>query len=551
LTIALLSNVTVTSLAMRLNVISREEVYCPAAYNTWLQEISDPGSKLYKSEPAVVFILLHGRELFGETGCESREQAESVLSPLAETIAASSSRRKTAFVVSTLDIQVKKICPLASRRIEPYAAAFWRRIMEDHDIPLLDLSEIAADIGRKKFYNNRVWYMGAIPFSKMGEEALAAEMGRIWRAIRGERKKCLALDLDGALWGGAIGELGIDGIHLDSTGSGSRFRDFQKRILDLKNSGVLLAIISKNNIEDAMGGIRNHTAMLLKENDFAAIRSNWTSKADNLLSIASELNIGVDSFVFIDDSPVERESMRIALPDVSVPDFPSDSAQLEDFMIETAKEHFLQLRSTEEDLFRAEHYGAEAERREYRSAFGSVEEYLASLDMVLTVENIGSHSVSRAAQLSQKTNQFNLTTKRYTEPEMNAASEDPARRAYIGSLRDRFGNYGKIALCVAAVSGETASIEVFLMSCRVMGRDVESAFLSSVEQDLMETGVREINAEYVPTPKNSAVRDFWGNMGYERRGKSGSATLYRAKLAGVRERGAVEVVRKAEECQGF
>ncbi|MDR1514747.1 MAG: HAD-IIIC family phosphatase [Synergistaceae bacterium] len=518
MTIALLSNVTVTSLAMRLNKDVREEVYSPGGYNTWLQELADPESELYSNNPEIAFIILHGTSLFGEDGAGSPEEAKAALAPMADAIGqAAANREKTVFVVSTLDIPINKIRPLVSRAFEPYASAFWREEMERRGIPLIDLGEMASAIGRKHFYNNRVWYMGSLPFSKSGEEAIAAEMARIRRAIIGARRKCLALDLDGTLWGGAIGELGVEGVHLDLTGSGSRFRDFQRRVLDLKESGVLLAIISKNNMEDAMTGIREHPAMLLKEQDFAAIRANWAPKPENLLSISKELNIGVDSFVFIDDNPVERETMQIAFPEVAVPNFPSDSAQLENFMIETARDYFLQFRSTDEDRVKTEQYRAEADRREYMSSFASLDEYLASLDMTLSIEGLSRSNISRASQLTQKTNQFNLTSIRYSEAQMKEMAADPSIKCCIGELRDRFGEYGNIALCVARLSGEphkTASIDVFLMSCRVMGRGVESAFLSAIEQDLRDAGVSEIEALYQPTGKNEAVRDFWEKMGY-------------------------------------
>jgi FkbH-like protein len=393
--------------------------------------------------------------------------------------------------------------------------------------------------------------MGSLPFSKSGEEVLAAEMGRIWRAIRGVRKKCLAIDLDGVLWGGAIGELGVEGVHLDSTGSGSRFRDFQRRVLDLKESGVLLAVISKNNMEDAIAGIREHPSMLLRERDFAAIRANWAPKPDNLVSIASELNIGVDSFVFIDDNPVEREAMQIALPEVAVPDFPDDSAQLEGFMIQVAREYFLQLRHTDEDRTKTEQYRAETDRREHRSSFANVEDYLVSLDMHLSVDRLSRINIPRAAQLTQKTNQFNLTGRRYSETQMKAALDDPLLRVYIASLRDRFGEYGNIALCVARISGAVASIELFLMSCRVMGRDVESAFLSSVEMDLRGAGAAEAESVYLPTAKNEVVRDFWDKMGYERVDESDDGGVsYRYDLSDQKARGgAMSVHVKTEICR--
>jgi FkbH-like protein len=550
MTIALLSNVTVTSLAMRLNKDAREEVYCPDGYNTWLRELTDPESALYSNNPELVFIILHGASLFGEDGASSPEEAKATLAPMADAIGQSAANReKTVFVASTLDIPIKKIRPLVSRAFEPYASAFWREEMEHRGIPLLDLGEMASIMGRKHFYNNRVWYMGSLPFSKSGEEAVADEMVRIRRAIIGARRKCLALDLDGTLWGGAIGELGIEGVHLDLTGSGSRFRDFQRRVLDLKESGVLLAIISKNNPEDAMAGIREHPAMLLREGDFAAIRTNWAPKPENLLSISKELNIGVDSFVFIDDNPVEREAMHIALPEVAVPNFPSDSAQLEDFMIQTARDYFLQFKSTDEDRVKTEQYRAEADRRGHMSSFGNMDEYLASLDMTLSVERISRSNIVRASQLTQKTNQFNLTSIRYSEAQMREIAGDPSVKCYAGELRDRFGEYGNIALCVARLSGDlkkTASIEIFLMSCRVMGRGVESAFLSAIEQDLRNTGVSEIEALYQPTAKNEVVRDFWDKMGYlvTCRGENGVVKYGLSADTPPRKTGAVRVHEK-------
>ncbi|MDR1020202.1 MAG: HAD-IIIC family phosphatase [Synergistaceae bacterium] len=548
MTVALLSNVTVTSLAMRLNKDAREEVYSPTEYNTWLQELSDPGSALYASDPGIVFIILHGASLLGDDGAKSPEEAAATLTPMAGAIGrAAASHEKTVFVASTLDIPIKKIRPLVSRSFEQHACAFWREEMEKRGIPLVELAEMAAVMGREHFYNNRVWYMGSLPFSKSGEEAIASEIGRIQRAITGARKKCLALDLDGTLWGGAIGELGVEGVHLDLTGSGSRFRDFQRRVLDLKESGVLLAVISKNNLEDAMSGITEHPAMLLREGDFAAIRANWAPKAENLRSVAKELNIGTDSFVFIDDNPVEREAMQIDLPEVAVPDFPTDSAQLEGFMTQVARDYFLQFRATDDDRTKTGQYRAEADRREHLSSFASMDEYLASLDMTLTVGGLTRSNISRASQLTQKTNQFNLTAIRYSEAQIREAACDPAVRLYLGELRDRFGEYGNIALCIARLTGEpgktgqTASIETFLMSCRVMGRGVESAFLDEVERNLRGSGVSEIETLYQPTPKNEAVRDFWEKMGYTITGRTEGGGVKYSRPAGTKARGSVTI----------
>lgn len=516
MSIALLSNVTITSLAARVHRVAREEVFCPPGYNTWLQEIANPESALYRSEPQAVFLLLHGDTLLGENPPDTAQGATAILQPMLEAISSAvSARRDIAFVVSTLDIAQKRIRPLVSTSPEMQAAVFWRESLERLSVPILEIAELVRDMGRRHFYNDRVWYMGAIPSSMAGEEALAAEIGQIWNAIRGRRKKCLALDLDNTLWGGVIGELGTEGIHLDFTGSGARFRDFQQRILELKNAGVLLAAISKNNLEDALAGIDHHPAMLLRSNDFVAIRANWEPKPKNLQAIAHELNIGVDSFVFVDDNPIERETMQIALPEVAVPDFPSDSSCLERFMREVAREYFLQVRLTREDTVKTEQYRADASRKAQQSTFANIGDYLASLEMQMSIQELNESNLARAAQLTQKTNQFNLATRRYAETDLQKLLQAPDTLVLIADLSDRFGAYGKIALCIVHIEQETAAVDTYLMSCRVMERGVETAFLNEIEQRLVSRGVKEITASYVPSGKNAVVSDFWHRMGYD------------------------------------
>ncbi|MDR3281011.1 MAG: HAD-IIIC family phosphatase [Synergistaceae bacterium] len=352
MTIALISNVTINSAAMRINSLTKEDVYCPKGHNTWMQEISDPGSNLYASGADMIFVALHGAPLIGDALDE--HTCKALLDPIASTIGESAAAHgKITFVVSTIDIPATEIKPLVSRSAQADAAAYWRTALEDLSLPILDLAEMISDMGRKNFYNKRVWYMGGMPYSKAGEEAIASEIDVIWKAAHGTRKKCLALDLDNTLWGGAIGELGIDGLHLDRVGSGSRFRDFQNKILELKNSGVSLVILSKNNMIDALNGIDNHPGMALRSGDFAAIVANWGSKSQNLKAVAQSLNIGTDSFVFIDDNPLEREMMKLDLPEVAVPEFPDDSSNLEEFILDVAHRYFLRIKTEDKETPRA------------------------------------------------------------------------------------------------------------------------------------------------------------------------------------------------------
>ncbi|MDR1886136.1 MAG: HAD-IIIC family phosphatase [Synergistaceae bacterium] len=343
MSIALISNTTMTSIAMKASRSTREDVYYPLGRSAWMVGLADRESKLYQCEPDCVFIILHGRTLLGEGGISSIEAAQTAILPVVDIIrTAAAEHGEITFVVSSIEIPLLKIHPLVSNRPEPQAEALWRRSIEEIGLPILELSNICTEMGRSNFYNNRLWYMGNMPFSKAAEDAIASEMERIWRALTSTRRRCLVLDLDNTLWGGEVRELGTDGVHLDIAGSGSRFVDLQRRILDLKESGVMLAVISKGDIEKELRCINEHPCMLLRESDFAAIRVNGEPKPANLESIALELGIGIDSFVFIDNNPTEREIMEIALPSVAVPTPPEDSAQLETFMIGVARQYFLQ-----------------------------------------------------------------------------------------------------------------------------------------------------------------------------------------------------------------
>ncbi|MDR1481049.1 MAG: HAD-IIIC family phosphatase [Synergistaceae bacterium] len=342
MSIALISNATIAHVAMKTSNVTKDDVYYPLGRSSWLSGLCNEKSKLYRCEPDIVFIILHGRTLLGEDSLSSLETAQAMISSVVDIIGGAAGRHdRTKFVVSTIDIPLIRAHPLVSHRPEPQAEAFWRRSLEQLRLPILELSEICATLGRKKFYNNRVWYMGYMPFSKEGEDALATEISLIWRAYRTPRRRCIALSLDNILWGGSLAVDGIDGIHLDATGSGSRFYDFQRRLLDLKENGVMLAVISKNSMKTALKCVENHPAMLLRKEDFAAIRVNSKPKPANLESIAEELGIGPDSFVFIDNDMIERETMEMARPEVAVPIPPEDSSQMEMFMMEISRRYFL------------------------------------------------------------------------------------------------------------------------------------------------------------------------------------------------------------------
>lgn len=513
--ITILSNVTISGpwFSKTLRQLLGREINIPDGYNVWAQALLKPNDTLLSSE--AVFLILDGSELLGRISPLDTDYVQSLEPHLAILEQFVTSHKEVPLFVSTLDLPQRQILPLIGTRSETRAMAFWREQLEKLGLPICELAEIAADMGRTQFYSSKMWYFGSIPFSMAGEKALAKECCRCWNALRGKRKKCLVLDLDNTLWGGVIGEDGIGGIILGPTKEGAIYQDFQRFILELKQMGTLLAVVSKNNREDALEAIQNHPDMILREKDFVSIKANWDAKPINIDKLARELNIGLDSLVFIDDNPVERASVKMALPAVNVPEFPSNPVLLESFIRAVARDYFPMLRLTAEDLKKSEQYRTEQMRIEEKQKFTNLNDYLASLNMKLHICEVGDEDIARTAQLTQKTNQFNLTTQRYTEADIRHMCQSSDWKLWIGELEDRFGKYGKIILCLVKLDGTTAYVDTFLMSCRVMGRGVEAAFLDTIEQRLAASSIKQIKAKFLATPKNSMTRDFWSQYGYQ------------------------------------
>lgn len=529
---ALLSNIGLLSLAVKCSTLSRAEVVHPHG-RPWREELADDTSTLYGRDVGTVFLLLHGPSLLPPSALSSPDGARPTILDAADAVSAAAARHpETRFVVSTLDLPVRAVRPVVSHGVEPEAAWLWRREMEHRSLALLDLAEIAASIGRRAFYNGRTWYMGEIPFSKTGEAAIAAEIYRIWKALRGVRRKCLALDLDNTLWGGSVGELGIEGLHLSASGSGSRFRDFQRCILELRESGVLLAAISRTNRKDALAALDRHPDMLLRSRDFAAIRANWEPKWKNLRSVAEELGLEPGDFVFVDDHPVERETMQIALPDVAVPQFPEDTSQLERFMLEVGREYFLAFDAdAPRDLPHA------PSRPKRQSAYDNIGDYLSSLGMTLSISKLGKEIARFPEERFRRGNRIDLAGGGCGKIASPTAENAPGP-VYLGSLRDRFGSYGAVLFCAARVdaAAESAYLDTLLLNIDAADRGLERAFLRALEDAWRERGIRRVVATTEGTPQNREAQRFWTDMGYESVcGPDGTAVGYARDLSAGRE----------------
>ena len=359
---------------------------------------------------------------------------------------------------------------------------------------------------------------------------------RIERELSLNRKKCLVLDLDNTLWGGVLGEDGIDGIQLGGDYPGKAFSYWQRSLLELARNGLILAICSKNNEADVLEAWEKNPAMVLKREHFSAIRINWRDKATNMRELADELNISLDSMVFLDDSPAERELVRQLLPQVEVPDFPVKPYELMPFFKCLVEKYFRIYTITNEDRSKAEQYRANARRNAEQARFIDLESYLYSLDIQLDIMLADEHNLPRISQMTQKTNQFNLTTRRYTEADVRQLI-DAGWRVYCMSASDRFGDNGITGtIFVEPVNDTTVNIDTLLLSCRILGKGIEEAFVKTVFNLLRLDGYRKVTADYLPTAKNGQTADFYDRMGMICVGTGGDGSKhYEMALKGIFE----------------
>lgn len=376
---------------------------------------------------------------------------------------------------------------------------------------IFDYARLVTEHGLRGWHDPRMLAMARQPWSVAAQIAIASALVRTIRAAFVAPAKCLVLDADNTLWGGVIGEEGMGGIALGDEYPGNVFKAFQKHLRTLKARGILLALASKNEEADVLAVLDEHADSVLHREDFAVMRINWQEKSANLREIATALNIGLDALVLFDDNPFEREEVRQALPEVTVLDVPDDSLRY----IATLEESpaFDQLTFSVEDQQRADLYRQEQARSEASQAAASPEEFLASLGMVATIGRVGPETLPRVAQLLAKTNQFNLTTRRHTAAEISGMIANGAVALWL-RLADRFGDHGLVGVAIARPAPEQWEIDTFLLSCRVIGRGVETALLAQLSNILKAQGGEKLLGEYFPSAKNGIVADFYPRHGF-------------------------------------
>lgn len=383
-------------------------------------------------------------------------------------------------------------------------------------VQICDLEFLFYRAGALASRDPRSWFESKQPCSPDLLVDLSREFALTVAARHRAAKKVVVVDLDNTLWGGIIGDDGLEGIELgDTSPRGEAFKTMQRFILSLTQRGLLLAVCSKNEIQAAEEPFLKHPEMVLKKEHFVAFKANWRPKADNIREIAAELNLGLDSFIFIDDNPAEVELVRQLVPEVSSVLLPDDPADFVPFLQET---RLFEVRSiTAEDSARNEHYRINIEAKKLAAAAPDLKSYLRSLEMTGTIRKFRKEDVPRLAQLIGKSNQFNLTTRRRSEGEVLQVMADPDKRAFSVRLKDRFTDHGLIAILILDIKGDTAEIETWLMSCRVLGREVEEFCINEIFRIAKQAGAREVLGRYLPSPKNAMVADLYLRMGFTAR----------------------------------
>lgn len=390
------------------------------------------------------------------------------------------------------------------------------------DVYWVDWFSLIARHGYRQAVDPRHWNMARAPFAGDVLAPLGNHYGALLRALTGHVRKCLVLDCDNTLWGGIVGEDGLDGIRV-----GDAYQALQREALNLRKRGVMLAINSKNNEADVLEVLRTHPGMLLKEDDFVSLQVNWDDKATNLRRIAEELNIGTDALVFVDDSAFECDYVRQAMPEVAVLHLTGDPSGYRSLIADRA--YFDTLTLSAEDAKRSEMMAAERTRKRMAQAATSVEDYLRGLEIEAEIGTPGPREIGRVAQLTQKTNQFNLTTRRYTEGDVERFIADPDTTVLYMKLKDKVADIGLTGVAIARLrdGGERLEIDSFLMSCRALGRGAEDVLLARLVEDAAARGCKEVTGAFLPTKKNQQVEDFYAKRGFEARGAADGGTYWR------------------------
>jgi FkbH-like protein len=520
------------------------EIY-QAPFGNYAQEILDRASGLYRFKPDVVVLALEGRDVapqlydryyqaVGQPQGFGGNAAVDDIAGLATDFRQSSDAMLLAHNFAQPAFTALGIADAGSsnsqrRRIAEANAALAEQLRGLPGAYVVDVAGLTARFGAAQWYDNRMAHYAKAPIAATMLPHLAQEYLRFIRAKYGKAKKCVVVDLDNTLWGGVLGEEGVAGVKLGANYPGSAFVEFQHAILALRQRGVILAIASKNNPADVDEIFAKHPHMVLKREHFAAAEIHWREKTESLKAIAAKLNIGLEHMVFADDNPVECERVQQELPQVTTILLPAQPELYADLLF--AEGLFDVPSLSAEDLKRAELYRTRAQAETLLQQATNLEDFYRGLQMRITFEPVTKDSLARAAQLTQKTNQFNATTRRLSEAEIQARMDSPEWFCANVKVADRFGDHGIVGLMLARVEGEELVLDIFLMSCRVIGRTVETSMLACLYDEACARGLLAIRATVIPTAKNAPVRDVFERHGFAKAATHEAATEWVYEVA--------------------
>jgi FkbH-like protein len=524
----------------------RAEAFCAGVdlyvhvgdFNAYSQEILDPASSLYQFQPDSVILAVRAPDIAPDLWTqfadlppgEAQKAVQRASSTFARLVTAFREKSQAALIVHNLEQSPRASAGILDAQSETGQSEAIRQINgelrrcanQDRGVYILDYDALQSRHGRQNWQDNRKYLTARLPISGDNLIHMAQEWLRFLLPISGKIAKALVVDLDNTLWGGVIGEDGLAGIKLGPEYPGAAYQGVQRAMLDLKQRGILLAICSKNNLDDALEVLEKHPDMLLRPQDFAALRINWNDKTQGLREIASELNIGIDALAFLDDNPAEREQVRTSLPEITVIELPENPFAYADALRDCPSLERLAL--SPEDQQRTEMYAGQRERARKEEQFQSKEDFYRFLEQSVEIASLTPDTLARVAQLIQKTNQFNLTTRRYTEQELLQMSACKDWQILSLRARDRFGDQGLVGVSITHDHEDTCEIDTFLLSCRVIGRTIETAFLAALAKEASSRGRTHLAGTFLPTKKNAPARDFYSQHGFqlESDGASGS-----------------------------
>jgi FkbH-like protein len=523
-------------------------------FNTYVQDIVDGQSSLYRFAPSAVVLAVRTDQAapelwrdFADLAPEAAQQAAArVINSYEQWIRAFRKHSQAALIIHSLERPSVPSLGILDSQSETGQSGLILQISRElrrvgatfHGIYSLDYDALVGRHGSEHWHDERKWLMARLPIAAGHLLDMAREWMRFIVPLSGRTAKVLVVDLDNTLWGGVIGEDGMGGIKVGPEYPGAAYQALQRALLDLSRKGILLAICSKNNLDDAMEAIEKHPGMLLRAKHFAAIRINWTDKSQNLREIAEELNVGIDALAFLDDNPFEREQVRTALPEVAVidlsriessgKDVPKNPLEYAAAVRDCAV--FERLTLSSEDQQRTVMYVAQKQRAGAEQTFQSKEDFFRFLEQEAELEPVSNLTLARVAQLTQKTNQFNLTTRRYTEAQIAEMTKQPEWQIFSIRVRDRFGDHGLVGVAIAHDQGDRCEVDTFLLSCRVIGRTVETALLAHLAESAARRGRKRLVGWFLPTKKNAPARDFYPQHGFERQEANDSGSLWALDL---------------------